>query len=63
MKRSTLWKLCLIPVLALAIPLLSPKPAEALYCWCVSDDDCYRCMHTTEPIACGVISAHVCTWL
>lgn len=63
MKRSTLLKLLVIPALTVFVPLVTQKPVEAAGCWCNSTLDCKRCFNTTEPIACGVISPHVCTWL
>lgn len=63
MKRSTLLKLLVIPALAIFVPLLPQKPAEAASCYCNTTLDCKKCFNTTEPIGCGVISPHVCTWL
>ena len=64
MKRSTLLKLMIIPALAFFVPLVpQQKPAEAASCFCNTTLDCKRCFNTTEPIACGIISPHVCTWL
>jgi hypothetical protein len=62
MKRSTLLKLMVIPALSVFVPLLTQKPAVAA-CYCNTTLDCKRCFNTTEPIACGVVSPHVCTWL
>jgi hypothetical protein len=63
MKRSTLLKLLVIPALAVFVPMVTPKPIQALSCWCNTTQDCKNCFHTQEPIACGIVSPHVCTWL
>jgi len=63
MRRSTVWKLLFISALGIVVPLMAaPKPTEAS-CYCNTYLDCQRCFNTEEPIACGVVSPHVCTWL
>ena len=62
MKRGTVLRLLIIPAVAVFLHLMPQKPAVAA-CYCNTTLDCKRCFNTTEPIACGVVSPHVCTWL
>ncbi len=62
MKRATVFRLLIIPAVAVFLHLMPQKAAIAA-CYCNTTLDCKKCFNTTEPIACGVISPHVCTWL
>ncbi len=60
--RSKLWKLCLVPVLAMVIYLATPPPASAALCYCFTRQDCWTCYPAAagEPVLC---SNHGCRWL
>lgn len=60
--QSKLWKLCLVPVLALVIYLATPPTASAALCYCFTKQDCWNCYPAAagEPVLC---SNHGCLWL
>lgn len=60
--RSKLWRLCLVPVLALVLYLATPPAVTEAACFCYTRQDCWTCYPVLagEPVSC---INHGCVWL
>lgn len=59
--RTKLWKLCLVPVLALAVYVIPPPSSSEAACYCNTQQDCWNCYPflAGEPVICR---NHGCLW-